>query len=116
MFKFSGKGSTSTCDGLSRRDFLQVGTLGAMGFSMAQFNALKAMNVVDKSKDERACIMIFNLGAPSQMDTWDPKPDAPREVRGPYKDIKTKAYCMHITDIFTQMSNNADKISLVRIF
>ncbi len=47
------------------------------------------MGAVDKAKDERACIMIFNLGAPSQIDTWDPKPDAPREIRGPFKAIRT---------------------------
>jgi hypothetical protein len=114
MFKFSGKGSLTSCDGISRRDFLQAGTLGAIGFSMAQFNALKAMNAVDKSKDERACIMIFNLGAPSQMDTWDPKPDAPREVRGPFKAIKTNADGMQITEIFPHMAKIADKFSLVR--
>lgn len=114
MFKFTGKGTTTTCDGISRRDFLQAGTLGAIGFSMAQFNALKAMNAVDKSKDERACIMIFNLGAPSQMDTWDPKPDAPREVRGPFKAIKTNADGMQISEIFPHMAKIADKFSLVR--
>ena len=113
MFKFSGKGSTTTCDGVSRRDFLQAGTLGAIGLSMPQFNALRAAGLVDKAKDDRACIMIFNLGAPSQMDTWDPKPDAPREIRGPFKPISTKAD-FQITEIFPQMAKLADKFSLVR--
>jgi uncharacterized protein (DUF1501 family) len=113
MFKFSGKGSTTTCDGLSRRDFLQAGTLGAIGLSLPQFNALRAAGLVDKKKDDRACIMIFNLGAPSQMDTWDPKPDAPREIRGPFKAISTNAD-FQITEIFPQMAKLADKFSLVR--
>jgi uncharacterized protein (DUF1501 family) len=113
MFKFSGKGSTTTCDGISRRDFLQAGTLGAIGLSLPQFNALRAAGLVDKAKDDRACIMIFNLGAPSQMDTWDPKPDAPREIRGPFKPISTKAD-FQITEIFPQMAKLADKFSLVR--
>lgn len=114
MFKFSGKGSITTCDGVSRRDFLQAGALGAIGLTMPQFNALRAAGMVDKTKDNKACIMIFNLGAPSQMDTWDPKPDAPREVRGPFKVINTKSKDMQITEIFPQMAKVADKFSLVR--
>lgn len=114
MFKFSGKGSITTCDGVSRRDFLQAGALGAIGLTMPQFNALRAAGMVDKKKDNKACIMIFNLGAPSQMDTWDPKPDAPREVRGPFKAINTKSPDMQITEIFPQMAKVADKFSLVR--
>lgn len=114
MFKFSGKGSITTCDGVSRRDFLQAGALGAIGLTLPQFSALRAAGLVDKKKDNKACIMIFNLGAPSQMDTWDPKPDAPREVRGPFKAINTKSRDMQITEIFPQMAKVADKFSLVR--
>ena len=113
MLKFSGNGSITTCDGVSRRDFLQAGTLGAIGLSMQRFAALKAAGAADAKKDDRACIMIFNLGAPSQMDTWDPKPDAPREIRGPFKPINTKAG-YQITEIFPKMAQIADKMSLVR--
>ena len=56
---------------------------------MAKFAALKAMGAVAKGNDEKSCIMIFNLGAPSQIDTWDMKPDAPAEIRGPFKPIRT---------------------------
>jgi len=114
MFKFSGKGSITTCDGVSRRDFLQAGALGALGLSLPLFNGLRAMGAVDKSKDSRSCIMIFNLGAPSQMDTWDPKPDAPREIRGPFKTIRTNNPEIQITEIFPRMAKLADKFSLVR--
>ena len=114
MFTFTDKGSINTCDGTTRRDFLRAGTLGAIGLSLPQFNALRAAGATDKSKDDRACIMIFNLGAPSQMDTWDPKPDAQREVRGPFKAINTNADGMQITEIFPRMAKIADKFSLVR--
>src|SRR4051812_22776995 len=114
MFKFTGPGSTTTCDGVSRRDFLQAGTLSALGLSLPLFNGLRAMGAVDKSKDERACIMIFNLGAPSQMDTWDPKPDAAREIRGPFKTIRTNNPDIQLTEIFPHMAKIADKFSLVR--
>src|SRR5580698_1561549 len=114
MFKFTGRGSISTCDGVSRRDFLQAGALSALGLTMPLFNGLRAMGAVDKAKDSRACIMIFNLGAPSQMDTWDPKPDAAREIRGPFKTIRTNNPDIQITEIFPRMAKMADKFSLVR--
>src|SRR5204863_9793733 len=89
MLKITGPGSITTCDGITRRDFLQAGALGAIGLTLSKYAALQAMGAVAKGSDDRAAIMIFNLGAPSQLDTWDMKPDAPREIRGPFKPIKT---------------------------
>ena len=83
MLTFTGKGQTSTCAGVTRRDFLQAGTLGAIGFGLPQWFAARAAGAVKPGADDRACIMIFNLGAPSNMDLWDMKPDAPAEVAGP---------------------------------
>src|SRR5258706_11135868 len=70
------------------------------------------MNAVDAGKDERACIMIFNLGAPSQMDTWDPKPDAPREIRGPFKVLKTNNPDIQITEFYPVTTKGGDKFPL----
>src|SRR5437773_2998343 len=114
MLKVTGKGSITTCDGITRRDFLQVGALGAIGFSMANLAALQAVGAVKKGNDEKAAIMIFNLGAPSQLDTWDMKPDAPREIRGPFKPIKTASPDIQISEIFPLHAKIADKFSLVR--
>ena len=114
MLNVTGNGSITTCDGITRRDFLQVGTLGALGFSMAQFAALQALGAVDKTQEDRAAIMIFNLGAPSQLDTWDMKPDAPREIRGPFNPIKTNNPDIQISEIFPLHAKLADKFSLVR--
>jgi len=114
MIKVTGRGSITTCDGITRRDFLQVGALGAIGFSLSDLSALKAMGAVDKGKDERSAIMIFNLGAPSQLDTFDMKPDAPSEIRGPFKPIKTSSPDIQISEIFPLHAKLADKFSLVR--
>lgn len=114
MLKLTGEGSAHTCDGVSRRDFLQVGTLGAVGLTMADYEELKAKEAVSKDHDDRAVIMIFNLGAPSQMDTWDMKPDAPKEIRGPFKPIETKAKGVQISEIFPQHAKLGDKIAYVR--
>jgi hypothetical protein len=75
---------------------------------------MKAAGAVAKGSDEKAVIMIFNLGAPSQLDTWDMKPDAPREIRGPFKPIKTNNPDIQIAEIFPLHAKLADKFSLVR--
>ena len=113
MLNLSGHGSITTCDGVTRRDFLQVGALGALGMSLAKYEALAAAGATDKSKDQRSCIMIFNLGAPSQLDLFDMKPDAPREVRGPFKPIRTKGD-FEISELLPLHAKHADKFSLVR--
>lgn len=112
MLKVTGNGSTQTCDGVTRRDFLQVGTLGAIGLSMAHMEAMKAQGATS-GDDERSAIMIFNLGAPSQIDTFDPKPDAPREIRGPFKAIKTRGD-FQLSEILPLHAAIADKFSVVR--
>ncbi len=114
MLKITGEGTAQTCDGLTRRDFLQVGTLGAVGLSMADVAAAASSGRVAPGHENRNCIMIFNLGAPSQLDTWDMKPDAPAEIRGPFQPISTTSPEIQISQIFPQMAKHGDKFSLVR--
>src|SRR5712691_3618740 len=114
MLKVSGKGSVTTCDGVTRRDFLQVGALGALGLTLSEFTALQAMGAVSKGNDEKAVILIFNLGAPSQLDTWDMKPNAPVEIRGPFEAIATQAPGITISELFPGMARHGDKISFIR--
>lgn len=114
MLQITGKGSAHTCDGLTRRDFLQAGALGAIGLSLADLVSAQAKGEVASGHDDRSVIMIFNLGAPSQLDTWDPKPDAPAEIRGPFQPIQTNSPAIQISEIFPLMAQHADKFSLVR--
>ncbi len=114
MLRILGKGTATTCDGTTRRDFLQVGTLGALGLSLAQYNKLKADEAPGKSSDNKSCILIFNLGAPSQLDLFDMKPNAPSEIRGPFQPIKTNVPGMNISEILPLHAKMADKFSLVR--
>lgn len=113
MLQVTGDGSVRTCDGLSRRDFLQVGTLGALGLTLPAAQSLRAQGGAP-ADDDRACIMIFNLGAPSQLDCWDMKPDAPLEIRGPFKPIRTRSPDIQVSEIFPLHARLADKISFVR--
>ena len=114
MINVTGAGSVTTCDGVSRRDFLQIGTLGALGLTMSQFAELHALGAVDPGSSEKACILIFNLGAPSQLDTFDMKPDAPREIRGPFNPIRTNNPDIQVCEMFPLHAKLADKFSLVR--
>ncbi|MFT4640385.1 MAG: hypothetical protein ACI8T1_003713 [Verrucomicrobiales bacterium] len=100
--------------GQSRREFLQIGALSAVGLSLPQYLAAKETGAVKPGNDEKACIMIFNLGGPSHIDLWDMKPDAPREIRGPFNPINTKADGFQISELLPMHAKIADKFSLVR--
>jgi len=114
MLDFKGQGKAYTCSGTTRRDFLKAGSLGAIGLSLPQYLWAKEHGAVDQGADDRSCIMIFNLGAPSQLDTFDMKPDAPAEVRGPFKPIRTASPEIEISEIFPQHAKVAKHFSLVR--
>lgn len=111
MLDIIGRGKFQTCSGVTRREFLQVGTLSAIGMSLSQL--LAAEQRQGHADNDRAAIMIFNLGAPSNIDLWDMKPDAPREVRGPFKPIDTVAD-FQVSEILPGHAKIADKFSLVR--
>ncbi len=115
MLKLTDAGIAHTCDGVSRRDFMQVGSLGALGVGLPNLLAAdKAMIEQGKKPSDKSCIMIFNLGAPSQIDCWDMKPDAPAEIRGPFKPINVAGNGFQISEIFPHLAKLGDKFSLVR--
>ena len=91
MLTFTGKGQASTCNGVTRRDFLQVGTLGAIGFGLPQWFAAQAAGAVKPGAGRPRVHHDLQPGRASNMDLWDMKPDAPAEVRGPFKPIATAA-------------------------
>jgi Protein of unknown function (DUF1501) len=101
------------CDGFARRDFLHAGTIGLLGFGLTHFLSLKATGNISQDKDLNV-IQLFLVGGPSQLDTWDMKPEAPAEIRGPYKPIRTNVPGIEICEIFPRMAQIADKYALVR--
>ncbi len=78
--------SSLRCDGIVRRDFLHVGLMSALGLSLTDLLRLEASAATSKAK-AKSCILIWLDGGPSHLDTFDPKPDAPVEIRGPFKTI-----------------------------
>ena len=84
-----------------------------LGLGLTQMFSLKALGATDPKKDVN-CIMLMLVGAPSQLDTWDMKPNAPAEIRGPFKPIKTNVPGIDISENFPRMAKHADKYSIVR--
>ena len=87
---------------VSRRNILQAGGMGMLGFGLSQLRALGSPQTgLGKAK---SVILIFNGGAPSHIDLWDPKPDAPSEIRGEFKTIKTNGDDHEFLDVQTACS------------
>jgi hypothetical protein len=113
MLQFEASKGVEFCDGLTRRDFLRAGALsaGAVGLSLADLAQLQA--APNRPKDVN-CILLFLVGGPSHLDTWDLKPGAPSEVRGPFWPIRTNAPGVEICEHFPLMAKTADRYAVVR--
>ena len=107
-----GKGKSTALARLTRRDFLRVGGvgLGAMGLAMSEVDARAQ---VDSSSD-RSVILLLLTGGPSQLDTFDPKPDAPAEVRSPFRSIATRCPGVRLCEHLPRMAARMDRLALVR--
>ncbi|NNE90152.1 MAG: DUF1501 domain-containing protein [Verrucomicrobiales bacterium] len=108
--------SLSAADRLSRRQLLQAGTLGALhasvpGLVMGTDKQDPSGNAVASKK---SCIFILLCGGPSHLDTWDLKPDAPSDIRGPYNPISTKVPGMQISELHPKLAKITDQFALVR--
>src|SRR4051812_20466779 len=102
------------CDGVSRRDFLKAGTLGAMGLSLAGYLRHAAAAEAEGRTVDKNAVLIFLSGGQTHLDTWDLKPEAPAEVRGEFKPIKTTVAGMEISEHLPRMAQQADKYTIVR--
>jgi Protein of unknown function (DUF1501) len=113
MFRLDATKPVHFCDGLTRRDFLHAGSLTALGLGLPAMEALAASGSVAPDRDVN-CILLFLVGGPSQLDTWDMKPEAPEEIRGPFKPIATTVPGIQVSEVFPRLASMMDKVSLVR--
>src|SRR5207248_9040964 len=92
MLSITSRGSR-LCDGWSRREVLRAGGLGVFGLTLPDLlvarAAARAGSGHTTAGRAKSCIILFLMGGPPQQSTWDPKPDAPAEVRGEFKPIST---------------------------
>ena len=102
-----------TCDGMKRRDFLKVGAIGGTGLTLANYLRLAEAGEADGNK-AKAGIFINLQGGPSHMDTFDLKPDAPKEYRGTFNPIKTNVSGIEISEHLPKLAKCADKFALLR--
>src|ERR671919_109678 len=110
MLRLDAVRPATFCDGLTRRDFLHAGALATLGLTLADFFALKASaQGSGRRGPDVNCIMLVLCGGPSHIDTWDPKPDAPAEVRGPFGATQTNVTGMRLAETFPRMAQIADK-------
>ena len=102
-----------TCDGMQRRDFLKVGALGVGGLTLA--NYLQMAEAGQKRPDGAKAAIFINLtGGPTHMDTFDLKPNAPKEYRGLFNPIKTNAPGVEICEHMPKLAKCADKFAIFR--
>ena len=106
------------CDGWARRDFLRVGAVGAFGLNLSMSRLLEAAakGDIDKSKSDISFVFIFLKGGLSTIDTFDMKPEAPSEIRGPFNPIRSNVPGTHVGEHISETAKVMDKFSLVRSF
>ena len=112
MLKIFGSSTSRLCDGLSRRNFLKIGGLGAAGLSLPHLLALEAQAGIRNS--HKSVILIYLVGGPPHQDMFDLKPHAPREFAGPHRPIGTNVPGIEICELFPRMAKMMDKFTVIR--
>jgi hypothetical protein len=105
---------TRHCDGVTRRSFLEAGVLGAGGLALADLLKLRASASVGSDHLGKSVILFWLSGGPGHMETWDPKPDSPREFRGPFGAIATSVPGIHFCDLLPAQARRMDRLAIIR--
>jgi hypothetical protein len=112
---------TRLCDGFTRREWLRVGGLGLFGLSMPELlrSGQTAAGKTPRSDGPgagkaKACIVLFLMGGPTQHSTWDPKPEAPAEIRGEFKPIASATPGLMVSELMPQTARLTDKVCVLR--
>jgi uncharacterized protein (DUF1501 family) len=98
--------------GISRRGFLRVGGLGFAGLALP--DVLRARAAAKESREDGAVILLFLGGGPSHLETYDPKPDAPADYRGPFRALSTNVAGIQVGEILPRHARIADKFAIIR--
>ena len=107
-------GLNRSCDRVTRRDLLRVGSLTALGLSLPGFLQLRARAAVADPEREVSCILIWLQGGISHIDSFDPKPQAPEEIRGEFGTIATNVPGIAVCDPLPRLAQQQDKYSILR--
>ena len=99
------------CSGVSRRAFVKIGTSAAAGIGL---NSMVADGAPESSQHVKSVILVWLWGAPSHLDTFDPKPNAPAEYRGPFSAIPTRTSGVEVSELFPRLAQQSDQYAIVR--
>src|SRR5712692_4023559 len=118
MISLPGSG-VSLCEGMTRREWLRAGGLGALGLTLPDLLRQRAEAVPPLARQgpfarARSCILVFLFGAPAHQDIWDLKPDAPREVRGEFRPIASNAPGILLGEHIPRIARQAHHLAIVR--
>ena len=108
--------SAKRCDGVSRRDLIRIGGLSALGLGLGDFFRLQNASAAGSPLKPKAksCILLWLDGGPSHLEMFDPKPDAPEEVRGPLESIATNVTGVRIGECLEGTAKIMDKLAIIR--
>jgi uncharacterized protein (DUF1501 family) len=109
-----GRRAAARCDGVSRRDVLRIGALGALGLALPDLLRAEATGKPRSRARANSVILVYLGGGLSHHDSFDPKPDAPPEIAGKYKPITTNVPGLRIGELLPRMARAMDKLTLVR--
>lgn len=104
--------STKLCDGVSRRNFLKIGALGAAGLTLPRLLSAEAAAGIRASN--KSVILVYLVGGPPHQDMFDLKPDAPAEVAGPMRPISTNVAGIQICELLPMLAKMMDKFTIIR--
>ncbi|MGI9473678.1 MAG: DUF1501 domain-containing protein [Rubripirellula sp.] len=106
----------SRCDGYTRRDLIRVGGLTALGFGLGDWMRYQRIHAAEPTgkSTAKSCILIWLDGGPSHLETFDPKPDAPSEVRGPLGTIATSIPGVRLNECLPKTAAMMDRVSIIR--
>jgi hypothetical protein len=115
-------GPKRLCDGVTRRELLQVGALGLLGLGLPEWRVLSRARAAEARPSAslpgfgqaKACILLFMYGSPSQLETFDPKPEAPLEIRGEFGCIPSSVPGLNVCDRLPRLAQVMDKVTLIR--
>lgn len=113
MFDWQTATAPCACDGISRRNLLRVGTLALGGLTLADRLRLEAQGALTSRKNA-AVIFVFLAGGPSHMETFDPKPDAAQDYRGPLGTIRTRVPGVQFGELVPKLAGVMDKVAVLR--
>jgi hypothetical protein len=120
MLVIPGPAGKDTCDGITRRDLLRVGSSALLGLTLADIFGLQELSANQGAArgpgfgQAESVILIFLQGGPSHIDLWDPKDNVPERVRSVFRAIPTRLPGVRVTELLPRFAQVLDKVTLIR--